>query len=145
MPKSIPAATLLVLSIGCASIQPPTEASVRAAEDDWNRSRMAGDAHRVAELLDDDWTDIHVDGRVEHKNTYVEGIASGDRHILAIDVIDRTIRIEGSVAIVSGEVVQRGFRRGEMREGRLRYTHIWVRSGSSWHLIRSQSTELKPQ
>lgn len=137
---------VLALSFSCASTdRQSVERSVREVENDWNQSRLAGDAHRVAELLDDDWTMIHVDGRIEHKSSYVEGIASGNRHILSIDVIARSIRVDAPVAIVIGEVVQRGFRRGELREGRLRYTHVWIRCGSSWRMVRSHSTEMKPE
>lgn len=139
-------ATIFLVSLSCASTDPRVvQTQVEQSENDWNQSRIAGDARRVADLLDDDWTDVHVDGRIEKKDSYVKGIASGDRHILSIEVIDRAIRIEPPVAIAMGEVIQRGFRRGELREGRLRYTHVWVRRGSSWHMIRSQATEIKPQ
>ena len=135
-----------VLAFSCASTgYVPAEKDVRQVEADWNRSRIAGDADRVAELLDDQWTAIHVDARIEDKKSYVEGIRSGDRHILSIDVVAQAIRMESVVAVVTGEVVQRGFRRGELREGRLRYTHVWVWRGSSWRMVTSQSTEVKPQ
>ena len=137
---------LLFLSLACASTDHRSaENEIRQVENDWNQSRIAGDARRVAALLDDNWTSIHVDGRIEEKKSYVDGIATGGRHILSIEVIAQSIRIELPVAIVSGEVIQRGFRRGEMREGRLRYTHVWVRRQSSWVMIRSHSTELKPE
>ena len=136
---------LLTLTLSCASSRHrPADESIRKVENDWNQSRIAGDAHRVAELLDDDWTMIHVDGRIEHKRSYVEDIASGARHILSIEVVSQSIRVDRPVAIVTGEVLQRGFRRGEMREGRLRYTHVWIHRGSSWIMVRSQSTEVKP-
>lgn len=134
------------LLFSCASTRyVPAEKDVRQVEADWNQSRIAGDAHRVAALLDDQWTMIHVDGRIEDKKSYVEGIASGGRHILSINLIAQSIRIESAVAVVTGEVVGRGFRRGEVREGRLRYTHVWVYHGSSWQMVRSHSTEVKPE
>jgi uncharacterized protein (TIGR02246 family) len=135
-----------IVALSCASTGHVTaQNDVRQVEADWNQSRIAGDAHRVAELLDDQWTMIHVDGRIEGKKSYVEGIASGGRHILSINVVAQSIRLESAVAVVTGEVEQRGFRRGEMREGRLRYTHVWVRRGSSWRMLTSHSTEIKPQ
>lgn len=146
MPRILAITILLSLSLSCASTnRRSAEDEIRGAEKDWNESRMAGDAHRVAELLDDDWTAIHVDGRIERKQSYVDGIASGGRQILAIEIVNQAVRVDPPVALVMGEVVQRGFRRGEMREGRLRYTHVWVRHGSSWRMVRSQATELKPQ
>jgi len=96
---------LLSLLVACASVDPRSaENEIRQVEKDWNQSRIAGDAHRVAELHDDSWTTIHVDGRVEHKQSYVAGIASGDRHILSIEVVDQSIRIDPPVALVVGEV-----------------------------------------
>lgn len=139
-------AIVLTLFVSCVSTDSRSaEDGVRAVEKEWNESRIAGDARRVAALLDDGWTAIHVDGRIEQKAPYVEGIASGGRHILAVNVITQSIRVEPPVAIVTGEVVQRGFRRGEMREGHLRYTHVWVRHGSSWRMVTSQATELRPE
>lgn len=139
-------AILLSLSLSCASTdQRFAEDKVRQLENDWNQSRIAGDARRVANLLDENWTAIHVDGRIEHKSSYVADIASGGRHILSIEVVDLAIRVDTPVALVMGEVIQRGFRRGELREGRLRYTHVWVRNGASWRMVRSQATEIKPQ
>lgn len=134
---------LLAALLSCASgDRRPAENDVRELENDWNQSRIAGDAQRVAALLDDSWTAIHVDGRIEDKHSYVEGIASGGRHILSVNVLTQSIRVEPPVAIVTGEAVQRGFRRGELREGRLRYTHVWVRHGSSWRMVTSQATEM---
>ena len=147
MMRRIPAAAiLLTLSASCATTDiRSAENSVRAVENDWNQSRIDGDARRVAALLDDDWTATHVDGRIEHKKPYVEGIASGGRRILAVNVVSQSVRVEPPVAIVTGEAIQRGFRRGELREGRLRYTHVWVRHGSSWRMVTSQATELRPE
>ena len=137
---------LLLVATLCASCSTTsnhaTTGSVNALEEEWNRSRIAGDARAVANLLDDRWTMIHVDGRVEGKQSYVAGIASGARQIQIIDVRERQVQIFGNVAVVTGEAHQRGFRRGELREGRLRFTHVWVRSGSTWRMVLSQSTEI---
>ena len=74
---------------------------------------------------------------------YVRDIASGGRQIQSIEVHERTIRIFGDVAIVTGEALQRGYRRGELRAGRLRFTHVWIRQSTTWRMLLSQSTEIK--
>ena len=134
-------ATLLVIT-ACASAASP-EATISALEDQYNQSRLAGDAKTLAALLDDSWTMVHVDGRVESKSSYVDGIATAARQIQSIDVHERQIRVFGSVAVVTGDVSQRGVRRGETRVGRLRFTHVWVRQSNGWRMIVTQSTEIK--
>lgn len=128
----------------CASTDSQSaKADIQTLEEEWNQSRIAGDARKVANLLDEDWKLTHVDGRVEGKESYVQGIASGGRQIQSIEVHDRTVRIAGNVGIVTGEALQRGYRRGEVRVGRLRFTHVWVRHGVAWRMLLSQSTEIK--
>ena len=130
--------------MSCVStVSKTSKATIEALEKEWNESRIAGDAHRVASLLEDDWKLTHVDGRVEAKDSYVQGIASASRQIQKIEMQQRNVRILGNVAIVSGEVIQQGLRRGEVRAGRLRFTHVWVRHGSAWRMLLSQSTEVK--
>jgi len=133
-----------ILWISCSSTGAQSaEATIQSLEEVWNQSRIAGDARQVANLLDDDWKLTHVDGRVEGKEPYVRDIASGGRQIQSIEVHERTIRIFGQVAIVTGEALQRGYRRGELRIGRLRFTHVWVRQNTTWRMLFSQSTEIK--
>lgn len=133
-----------ILWISCSSTGARSaEAAIQSLEEVWNQSRIAGDARQVANLLDDDWKLIHVDGRVEGKESYVRDIASGGRQIQSVEVHERTIRMFGDVAIVTGEVLGRGYRRGEMRVGRLRFTHVWVRQSTTWRMLLSQSTEIK--
>ena len=120
------------------------QATIQTLEEKWNQSRIAGDARQVANLLDDDWKLTHVDGKVEGKEPYVQGIASGGRQIQSIEVHERKVRIFHDVAVVTGEALQRGYRRGELRVGRLRFTHVWVRHSKTWRMLLSQSTEIKP-
>lgn len=134
---------MVTLCASCSTTRSDaTVASINRFEEEWNHSRIAHDSRAVANLLDDSWTLIHVDGRVEDKQAYTGGIASGGREIQMIDIRDRQVRLLGNVAVVTGEAHQRGFRRGELREGRLRFTHVWVRSGDAWQMILSQSTEI---
>ena len=133
-----------ILWMSCSSTGAQTPAAtIQSLEEVWNQSRIVADARQVADLLDDDWKLTHVDGRVEGKEPYVDGIASGGRQIQSIEVHERTVRTFGDVAVVTGEALQRGYRRGELRVGRLRFTHVWVRRGTTWRMLISQSTEIK--
>lgn len=133
-----------ILLVGCAAATPrPAGDSVVVLEDAWNDARLHGDAVRVADLLSDDWALTHVDGRVERKDSYVRDIAAHDRQIQSIEIRDRQIRVYDDVAVVTGEAVQRGLRRGELRSGRLRFIHVWVRRDGTWRMVASQSTEMK--
>ena len=137
-----------IVAMAAASAHPslgqatPDTALVLAAEQEWNAARLRGDTASLERLLDSAWTMTHVDGRVEGRRSYVAGIATGARRIQSIEPQERTVTVRGNVAIVSGEVLQRGYRRGELREGRLRFTHVWVRDSAGWRMIVAHSTEI---
>jgi len=134
-----------ILLLSSASAADRAEATLRALEAEWNHARLAGDAHRVAELLDKNWMMIHVDGRTETKDSYVRDVGSGARRIQSIEVSETHVTMLGDGAVVTGELLQRGIRRGELRVGRLRFIHVWARRGATWRMIVSQSTEVKPE
>jgi Domain of unknown function (DUF4440) len=122
--------------------QAGADTSLGALEREWNDARIRADGQALDALLDSGWTMIHVDGRVESRDSYIKGIASGARQIQAVVKEEQTIQTRGNLAIVSGVVRQRGSRRGEVREGRLRFTHVWIRDGGRWRMLLSHSTEL---
>jgi len=124
--------------------QAVSDTSLVALEKEWNAARIRGDGHALDALLDSGWTMIHVDGRVEGRDNYIKGVASGARQIQAIVTEEQTLQVRGDVGIVSGVVRQRGSRRGEVREGRLRFTHVWIHDGGGWRMLLSHSTELLP-
>jgi ketosteroid isomerase-like protein len=132
--------TLRITSSLAAQVVPDT--SLVALEKEWNTARIRGDSQALDALLDSGWTMIHVDGRLERRDSYLNGIASGARQIQIIVTEEQTIHVRGNVGIVSGVVRQRGSRRGEVREGRLRFTHVWIRDGARWRMLVSHSTEL---
>jgi len=137
----------LALVLGIPSspqAQTVPDTSLIALEKEWNAARIRGDGQALDSLLDSAWTMIHVDGLVESRDSYVKGITSGARQIQEIVTEEQAIQIRGNVGIVSGVVRQRGSRRGEVRRGRLRFTHVWLRDGTRWRMLVSHSTELIP-
>ena len=137
----------LALVLGIPSspqAQTVPDTSLIALEKEWNAARIRGDGQALDSLLDSAWTMIHVDGLVESRDRYIKGITSGARQIQEIVTEEQAIQIRGNVGIVSGVVRQRGSRRGEVRQGRLRFTHVWLRDGARWRMLVSHSTELIP-
>ena len=136
----------LALALGMPSpseAQAVPDTSLVALEKEWNAARIRGDGQALDSLLDSAWTMIHVDGLVESRDS-IKGITSGARQIQEIVTEEQAIQIRGNVGIVSGVVRQRGSRRGEVRRGRLRFTHVWLRDGTRWRMLVSHSTELIP-
>ena len=137
----------LALVLGMPSspqAQAVPDTSLVVLEKEWNAARIRGDGQALDSLLDSAWTMIHVDGLVESRDSYIKGITSGARQIQEIVTEEQAIQIRGNVGIVSGVVRQRGSRRGEVRQGRLRFTHVWLRDGARWRMLVSHSTELIP-
>ena len=137
----------LALVLGMPSspqAQAVPDTSLVVLEKEWNAARIRGDGQALDSLLDSAWTMIHVDGLVESRDSYIKGITSGARQIQEIVTEEQAIQIRGDVGIVSGVIRQRGSRRGEVRQGRLRFTHVWLRDGARWRMLVSHSTELIP-
>jgi ketosteroid isomerase-like protein len=108
---------------------------------------LAADAHKLEELLADDFLIVDVNqGAVTARAPFIGFVASGAARFEAIDMTpaDCVVRIYGEMAIVVGATAMRfKLDDGTSFAARSRYTHVFVRAPSgAWRLVTAQGTPI---
>lgn len=106
----------------------------------WNSARLRGDTAALRPILADDWMLTHSDGRVQHKRDYLDELGSGRRSNAQVVNRGVTVRMYGSVAVVTGISEQSGVSNGQPWSGRFRFTRTWVRRDGAWLMVASHSS-----
>ena len=122
------------------SAQDSDSARVLALENLWNQAEVAKDASALDHLLADDFTYVDIDGSVQNKAEFLEGIQHPVEHIEVIGNDSLKTRVYRDTVIVSGTYHEKGTLNGKPYLRRGRFTDTWVREGTSWMCVASQST-----
>jgi ketosteroid isomerase-like protein len=133
------AATLLATTAARASEE---AARLRTLELDLNRAIVARDAHRVSDLVSDDWILINGAAKIKTKADLLDELALPEMEFQQIDARDVMVRVWGDTAVVTGTLHQRYRLRGRQTELTLRYTDTWARTGDSWRQVSVHMTRL---
>ena len=115
---------------------------LRILELDLNRAIVARDAHRVSDLLADDWVLVSGAGKMKTKEEILAELARPEVEFQELDARDVMVRVWGDTAVVTGTLHQRYRLRGQQTELTLRYTDTWTRSGDSWRQVSVHTTRL---
>jgi hypothetical protein len=132
-------------ALEAAAPEPGTSDLARAHERRFE-AMVAGDAAALAELLADELTYAHSDGRVETRAELLASIASGALRYLAIrSEGESVIRRYGgdTVGVITGAGrfrVRLGEREGEVS---LRYTSVYVHRDGRWQLAAWHSSAVR--
>lgn len=125
-----------------------------AAAQDARQEILAADARRFAAtiqrnlaaldgLLAADLTYIHSNGQLETKAQFLETLRSGKLRFLSAKPSGQAVRVYGNTAVVTGKVeLKAKVQAGEVALS-LRFTEVWVKSGSAWKLTAWQSTSIQ--
>jgi ketosteroid isomerase-like protein len=156
---------VLALSVlgspGCSSIKPapppapaasPAPAAAQSPED-LQKEILAQDARRIeamvgadvktlGDILRDDLTYIHSSGQLETKAQVIDEIATGKLKYRAIVPSEQTVRVLGDSALVTGRAQLKAVSGGKSLGFWVRFTEVWVRTGTTWQLAAWQSTRL---
>jgi len=135
-------AALLCLVPLLAASSPGVEAEIRAVEDARRRAYLAGDYDVVAGLLAEDFFLTNAQGLTRDKANVVALFKSGDMKVQSLTFRDLVVRVEGTVAVVTGTSTVVETFRGEDRSGDQRFTRVYVKRGGRWLLWIYQLTRL---
>jgi len=125
----------------CAqSGQDSDSARVLALETLWNQAEVAKDAAALDHLLADDFTYVDIDGSMQNKAEFLDGIKHPVEHIEIIGNDSLKARVYRDAVIVNGTYHEKGTLNGKAYIHRGRFTDTWVRQGSSWMCVASHST-----
>lgn len=141
--RRLAAALVLALAVPLAQAGPREEA-LQLADLQWNHFRLHNDAKSLAPLLADRWVLTHSDGKVQHKQDYLEQLATGSRRNTAITNHDSVIQYYGDTAIVTGRSVQSGIGEQGPFSGSFRFTRTWQWQDGRWVMLASHSSRLAP-
>lgn len=115
-------------------------ARVLALETLWNQAEVAKDASALDHLLAEDFTYVDIDGSLQNKAEFLEGIKHPVEHIEVIGNDSLKTHVYRDTVIVSGTYHEKGTLNGKPYLRRGRFTDTWVRQGSSWMCVASHST-----
>jgi len=122
------------------SAQDSDSARVLALENLWNQAEVAKDSSALDHLLADDFTYVDIDGSLQNKAQFLDGIRHPVEHIEMIGNDSLKTRVYRDAVIVSGTYHEKGTLNGKPYLHRGRFTDTWVRQGSSWMCVASHST-----
>jgi ketosteroid isomerase-like protein len=122
------------------SAQDSDSARVLALETLWNQAEVAKDASALDHLLAEDFTYVDIDGSLQNKAQFLDGIKHPPEHIENIGNDSLKTHVYRDTVIVSGTYHEKGMLNGKAYLHRGRFTDTWVRQGSSWMCVASHST-----
>jgi ketosteroid isomerase-like protein len=139
-------ATLMIVpAVTCAqgsatSARDSDSARVLSLETLWNLAEVDKDASALGHLLADSFTFVDIDGSLKNKAEFLDSVKHPPEHIETIGNDTLKTHVYQDTVIVIGTYHERGTLNGKGYVHRGRFTDTWVRQGSSWMCVASQST-----
>lgn len=135
----IAVAALLTCPMSNAQSGNPSNPLV-ALEQSFNGALMRTNWKVIEQLEADDLVFTNADGSVTHKSDEVAGIKSGDEKFESIDMSDVKVQEFGSMAVVTGKLVEKGHYKAVDLGGAYRFTDVWAKRSGRWQLVTGQET-----
>lgn len=138
---------LLVLAL-ISSSSPASEhelTAVRRADESRIQATITRDAAALGELLSDDLSYAHADGRVQSKAQLIAALAN--RSVTHLSVASEEVNVH---AIAQGAAALNGLTRvvvessGQRVSFALRFLSVWRLESGRWRLVAYQSAQLSP-
>jgi len=105
---------------------------------------LAGDVPALNALLSDEVVWIHASAKRDTKASFIEQFATGRLRCLRLDHAAPSLRLFGTVALVTGLVEMEVMAAGERRATTNLYTAVWSKDRSGVRLVHWQSTRAEP-
>ena len=108
----------------------------------WNQAELQQDTPAIEHLLAENFIYVDIDGSLQNKTEFLAGIKNRPEHIEVIGVEPASTRvyIYETSAIASGIYREKGTLHGKPYSHRGRFTDTWIKQGSAWVCVASQST-----
>ena len=139
---------LLTLEITSADLckQNSAAAAVAVAKVDraYRQAWVGPDLKIIADTLADEWTVIHVNGRRQGKEEFLNALKRERVHFLESTISDVVVRPYGAVAVLTERAHNRIQSNGSISEGDVRLTAVYVCRGAKWRAVAEQATHIDP-
>lgn len=120
----------------------PAQQEVLATDDQRTEALRQGDAAALERIYADDYTLVTPAGVIRGKKEQVDEIRTGQLHYPSIEVLERTVRDYGDVAVVLSRDKYSIMRAGQQVGGDLRFTRVYKRFGKEWRLIATHASPI---
>ena len=115
-------------------------AKVLSLEQLWNQAEVAQDIHSLNQVLADTFIYADVDGSLQNKTEFINGVTRRAEHINSIRSESMLSHVHGNTVIVTGVYHEKGTLNGKPYYHYGRFTDTWIKEGSAWLCAASQST-----
>lgn len=130
------------LSAGQAAPARKDEDAVRQAERARFTAMVKADVAALDKLLAPELTYTHGDARVIDKAGFISDFKTGAFKYVTIEPNEMSVRVYGTVAIVTGGAAMHVVQNGKDAHIRIRYTNAHVNRGGAWQMVAWQATRL---
>lgn len=102
---------------------------------------LQSDTLALNQLLSDDYTISHTNGRMQTKAQFIRALSSGNVRFTQMDVVEEHIRAYREAAIVTGVTKNKVVVRGKEGEGaQVRFTRTYCKVGGKWKIVAEQGS-----
>jgi len=120
------------------------EARLRAMENAWNQAVQLKDVRALEMLLGRELVMVDSSGKLMNRVMYINSVTAMVEHPEQIQNESMTVRVYGSIAIVSGVYRERGREAAGNYLYRERFTDTWVSRSGTWVCVASHATLITP-
>lgn len=108
----------------------------------WNQAELQQDTAAVDHLLAEKFIYVDVDGSLQNKAEFLNGIKNRPEHIdvIGVEPASTKVYVYENSAIAGGIYREKGTLHGKPYSRRGRFTDTWIKQGSAWVCVASQST-----
>ena len=118
------------------------DAPIVAAQDARFAAMVKGDAAYLESALDSSLTYHHSTGAAQTKAEFMGAIREGTLKYKAIEVVERSVRRIGPVAIITGVFHFQALNNAQTIDTRARFTDVYENKGGRWVQVAWQNTRL---
>jgi len=141
-------ATLVVLATaGCASSQHSAEGAqqeVLSTDDARIKARTSGDLQTMGRIYADDYTLVTAEGVLRTKEDQISEMRTGQLQFKPVEILERTVRLYDSTAIVLSRERSTIIRNGQNIGGDFRVDRVYIRRDGRWQLVLTHATPVAP-
>jgi len=141
--RRIVATGILILAVSVPAVAQAAddaEQELVRIETAWRKARVDGDIAFLESLYAKELRITGTDGSVVERDTDISLFASGKIRPEFIEAEDLRVLLYRDVGVVTGRDHLKGTYKGVLGEGRVRFTHVFVRRDGRWQLVASQGT-----
>ena len=110
-------------------------AHVQALDNSWNHAIETKDSKAMDLLLADTFVSVDIDGSMQTKGEFLEGIKALDYHPSQAVTEQSTVQVHGDSAVVVGVFRTKGVERGKTYVHRERFVDTWVKIHGTWQCV----------